>query len=67
VNEGTSEQVRKNNYFTVTSVKQVQVKKFKTTGTDYTESLLLPRRNESHRERKVYGVAQWFKREQLCV
>ena len=36
VNEGTSEQVSENNYFTVTGVKQVQVKKFKTTGMDYT-------------------------------
>jgi hypothetical protein len=38
VNEGasTSEQVSENNYFTVTNVRQVQVKKFKTTGTDYT-------------------------------
>jgi hypothetical protein len=36
VNEGTSEQVSENNYFTVMSVKQVQVKKFKTTRTDYT-------------------------------
>ena len=38
VNEGasTSEQVSENNYFTVTNVRQVQVKKFRTTGTDYT-------------------------------
>ena len=32
--EGTSEQVSENNYFTVTNVRQVQMKK--TTGTDYT-------------------------------
>ena len=34
--EETSEQVSESNYFTVTNVKQVQMKKFKTTGTDYT-------------------------------
>jgi hypothetical protein len=34
--EGTSEQVSDSNYFTVTSVKQVKMKKFRTTGTDYT-------------------------------
>jgi hypothetical protein len=34
--EGTSEQVSESNYFTVTNVKQVKVKKFRTTGTDYT-------------------------------
>jgi hypothetical protein len=34
--EETSEQVSECNYFTVTNVKQVQMKKFKTTGTDYT-------------------------------
>ena len=38
MNEGasTSEQVSENNYFTVANVRQVRVKKFKTTGTDYT-------------------------------
>ena len=36
VNEGTSEQVSENNYFTVMKAKQVRVKKFRTTGTDYT-------------------------------
>ena len=34
--EGTSEQVSESNYFTVTNVKQVKVKMFRTTGTDYT-------------------------------
>jgi hypothetical protein len=36
VNEGTSEQVSENNYFTVMKARQVRVKKFRTTGTDYT-------------------------------
>jgi hypothetical protein len=36
VNEGTSEQVSESNYFTVMKAKQVRVKKFRTTGTDYT-------------------------------
>jgi hypothetical protein len=34
--EGTSEQVSESNYFTVMKAKQVRVKKFRTTGTDYT-------------------------------
>jgi hypothetical protein len=34
--KGTSEQVSESNYFTVTNVKQVKVKMFRTTGTDYT-------------------------------
>jgi hypothetical protein len=36
VNEGASGQVSENNYFTVMNAKQVRVKKFRTTGTDYT-------------------------------
>ena len=34
--EGTSDEVSNNNFFTMTDVKQVKVKKFKTTGMDYT-------------------------------
>ena len=36
IDESTSEQVSESNYFTVMKAKQVRVKKFRTTGTDYT-------------------------------
>jgi hypothetical protein len=36
IDESATDEVSKNNYFTLTNVKQVQMKKFKTTGTDYT-------------------------------